>query len=57
MKLTSLILCLCAIALPTAFVSAKEEDNDNDEYGLFYFDASQKDFTNGAIYPKACVSL
>lgn len=57
MKLTSLILCLCAIALPTAFVSAKEEGNDNDEYGLFYFDASQKDFTNGAIYPKACVSL
>lgn len=55
MKLTQYLLS--ALALPISLVSAGSGDNYNDEYGLFYFDASGTDFSDGAIYPKACVSM
>ena len=58
MKLSQFLvsLLLGVIALP-GLVSAGENKEDNDEYGLFYFDASGTDFSGGSIYPKACVSL
>lgn len=47
-------LFFCALVTLPAFVHAG--DDENDEYGLFYFDASDMDFSDGAIYPRACVS-
>ena len=57
MKITQFLvsLLLSAIALPTLVLGG--EDKENDEYGMFYFDASGMDFSDGAIYPKACVSM
>lgn len=54
--LTTLLATLCTIAFLPSTVVAGGNDNDNDEYGLFYFDASAMDFSEGAIYPKACIS-
>ena len=48
------ILSLCAFF--TTCVVQANNDNNNDEYGMFYFDASSMDFSDGAIYPKACIS-
>ena len=58
-QLTSLVFlafyCLTSLSLLPTFVFGNN-DNENDEYGMFYFDASAMDFTDGAIYPKACIS-
>ena len=57
MKISQILvsLLLSAIALPSLVLGG--EDNENDEYGMFYFDASGTDFSEGSIYPKACVTM
>lgn len=49
-------LFLCAIIALPVIVQAGD-DEENDEYGLFYFDASVMDFSEGAVNPKACVTM
>ena len=47
------LLLVYVLTLPAVVIAG--DDND-DEYQLFYFDASVMDFTDGAIYPKSCIT-
>mmetsp|Transcript_19797 Transcript_19797/g.24419 ORF Transcript_19797/g.24419 Transcript_19797/m.24419 type:complete len:206 (-) Transcript_19797:2-619(-) len=54
MKFVRQLLCFVLYTLSVTQVWAGNDEND--EYGFFYFDASV-DFTEGAIYPRACVNM
>lgn len=53
--LKSLFFC-ALVTFPISVHAGNDGNDENDEYGLFYFDASDMDFSEGAIYPRACVS-
>lgn len=51
-----LILCAILASLLSVFKVVQSKNDNEDQYGVFYFDASSMDFSSGAIYPRACIS-